>query len=98
MNHLIFKVISFKIIAPYTLELTFNDGSNKKINFEKVLHGEVYSPLRELDFFNRVCIDSEISIIVWPNGADFDPAILHDWGKYEDELTERAKNWDVVMN
>lgn len=96
MNHLIFKVTAFKITAPYTLELKFNDESYKSINFEKVLHGEMFAPLRDLDLFNLVTIDPEVLTIVWPNGADFDPAILHDWDKYEDELINRAKGWDVV--
>jgi hypothetical protein len=31
---------------------------------------------------------------VWPNGADFDPATLHDWPVVVDELTARARTWD----
>jgi len=74
----------------------FNDSIKKIINFEKVLNGEIYSPLRELNFFNQVKLDTEIFTIVWPNGADFEPAILHDWEKYEDELIERTKNWETI--
>jgi len=96
MKHLIFKITSCKITAPYTLELRFNDGSCKRINFEKVLHGEMYSPLRNSDFFGLVTIDPEVFTVVWPNGADFDPAILHDWEKYEKEMIDRAKGRDVV--
>jgi hypothetical protein len=29
--------------------------------------------------FNQVRIDPEVHTLVWPNGADFDPAMLHDW-------------------
>jgi len=53
----------------------------------------MYSPLRDLELFNRVYIDQEVFMIVWLNGADFDPAILHDWEKYESELESRAKEW-----
>jgi hypothetical protein len=31
---------------------------------------------------------------VWPNGADFDPATLHDWPEVCDELAARAQAWD----
>src|SRR5437879_11410106 len=48
-----------------------------------VLEGELYGPLRDLDRFNSVSIDSEVHTLVWPNGADFDPAILHDWPDHE---------------
>ena len=29
--------------------------------------------------FGQVWIDPEVHTLVWPNGADFDPATLHDW-------------------
>lgn len=56
----------------------------------------MYSPLKDQNLFNLVSIDPEVFTIVWPNGADFDPAILNDWEKYEDELISRTKNWDVI--
>jgi hypothetical protein len=31
--------------------------------------------------------------LVWPNGADFDPATLHDWPEYELEMLELARRW-----
>jgi hypothetical protein len=31
--------------------------------------------------------------MVWPNGADFDPATLHDWPKYAAALAARARSW-----
>ena len=33
---------------------------------------------------------------ILPNGADFDPATLHDWPTYEKAFRERAKQWDTV--
>ncbi|MDF0674295.1 MAG: hypothetical protein P0120_08125 [Nitrospira sp.] len=32
--------------------------------------------------------------LVWPNGADFDPATLHDWPKYKDAFAARAREWE----
>jgi hypothetical protein len=97
MSHPIYKITAFKILAPFTLELKFNDCSTRNINFEKVLKGEMYSPLMDLELFNKVILDPEVSTIIWPNGADFDPAILHDWDEYEDELINRSANWDAEM-
>lgn len=98
MNHLICKIISLGITAPYTLELKFNDGAIKEINFERILSGEMFSPLKDQKLFNQVSIDPEVHTIVWPNGADFDPAILHDWDEYKDELIKRSSKWDVLQN
>jgi len=58
----------------------------------------MYSPLRNVSFFNRVVIDPEVHTIVWPNGADFDPAILHDWEDYVEEIARRAQEWEMVEN
>jgi len=30
------------------------------------------------------------------NGADFDPATLHDWPKYVDEMKKAAEKWGKV--
>ena len=81
MKHPIYKVRSVKVTAPYTLSIGFDDGSEQTINFLPVLAGELYRPLRELSIFNSVRIDPEVHTLIWPNGADFDPATLHDWPK-----------------
>ena len=77
-----YKIISFKIKSPYTLELIFNDGAIKEINFEKILSSEMFSSLKDQKLFTQVSIDPEVNTIVWPNRADFDPAILHDWDEF----------------
>jgi hypothetical protein len=86
-------VVSFAIVAPHTLRITFDDGVVRTINFEPVLEGELFGPLRDLALFNRVAIDPEAHTLVWPNGADFDPATLHDWPDAEPELIRRARQW-----
>ena len=38
----------------------------------------MFEPLRaNRDLFRQVCVDEELGTIVWPNGADMDPAVLH---------------------
>ena len=97
MSHPIYKVVEFEIVAPHVVRVRFNDGTGQTINFQPVLAGELYAPLNDLDLFNRVSIDSEVHTLVWPNGADFDPATLHDWPVHEQELCERAKRWQMVQ-
>ncbi len=88
------SVTEYKIIGPYTLRLAFDDGEQTTINFESVLHGFYYAPLRDLNLFNQVRVDPEARTLVWPNGADFDPATLHDWHKGDGiELSKRAAHW-----
>jgi hypothetical protein len=94
MEHPIYRVQFFAITQPYTLRVQFDDGTEQTINFEPVLGGEMYRPLRDLTVFNQVQIDPEANTLVWPNGADFDPAILHDWPDHIASLTARVREWE----
>ncbi len=96
MEHKIYRVISFELIRPFTLKVTFDDGVIQVIDFQPVLIGGIYGPLRDEKLFNQVEIDPEAHTLVWPNGADFDPATLHDWDKYADELKRMAERWGTV--
>ena len=62
-------------------------------NFEPMLAGELYGPLKSVSLFNQVSIDPEVHTLVWPNGADFDPAVLHDWPQYAEAFVTRAQQW-----
>ena len=53
-----------------------------EIDFEPVLLGNLYGPLKDEKLFNQVKIDPEVHTLVWPNGADFDPETLYNWAKY----------------
>lgn len=93
MDHPIYRVISFKIVAPYKLEIDFNDSTSQTIDFRPILEGELFGPLKDEALFNQVAADSEIYTLVWPNGADFDPATLHDWPDHKMEFEAMAKRW-----
>jgi hypothetical protein len=97
MNHPIYRVSAFEVVSPYTLRIAFDDTSEQVINFESVLAGELFGPLRELTMFNKVRLDPEVHTLVWPNGADFDPATLHDWPAHVELLTEQARQWSSVV-
>jgi len=93
MGHRIHRVCAFEITGQYTLRVRFDDATEQTINFEPMLAGELYGPLRELAVFNGVRIDPEIHTLVWPNGADFDPETLHDWPQHAGAFARRARRW-----
>ena len=93
MSHPIHRVTGFNIVGPYTLSVAFADGTEQRIDFRPVLHGVMFGPLRDPAMFNAVTLDSEVGTLVWPNGADFDPATLHDWPDVGEELATRARIW-----
>jgi len=96
MEHGIYRVESFEIISSYTLKVRIDDNTEQVIDFEPILFGELFGPLRDLNLFNQVKIDTEVHTLVWPNGGDFDPATLHDWPELIDDLAVRARQWESV--
>lgn len=96
MKHGIYRVQSFDILSPYTLRIRFDDETEQVINFEPVLVGELFGPLRDLELFNQVRIDHEVHTLVWPNGSDFEAATLHDWHDVVDDMVAGARPWESV--
>lgn len=96
MSHPLHRVTAFAIVAPYTLRVEFEDHTHQIINFRPILAGNLYGPLRDLNVFNQVQLDPEVHTLVWPNGADFDPATLHDWPTQQKALIQRVKTWQQV--
>lgn len=92
-HHAIYSVRSCEVLGPYALRVCFDDETERTIDFEPILHGRLYGPLRDPSLFNQVRVDPEVHTLVWPNGADFDPETLHDWPEHAPYLTERARDW-----
>lgn len=93
VKHGVCRVTAFRILGPSTLEVDFDDGVSQTMDFSPVLEGELYGPLRDSELFNQVKIDPEVHTLVWPNGADFDPATLHDWPELAAALAAAARRW-----
>ena len=87
------RVTAFSIVGPHQLEITFEDGLVRRINFLPVLEGELFGALKDLEVCNQVQLDSEGYTLVWPNGADFNPATLHDWPEVEADFVTMARSW-----
>ncbi len=92
MDHKIYKIISIEFVGPYSLKLSFDDGLVRTIDFFPILQGPIYGPLKDEILFNRAVIDKEIHTVVWPNGADFDPEILHDWPEYVEDFVKLTQS------
>jgi hypothetical protein len=97
MTHPIYRVCSFEVVTDFTLRIRFDDATEQTIDFRPILAGELYSPLRDLKLFNQASIDPEVHTLVWPNGADFDPATLHNWPQHKGAFIELARRWQLVQ-
>lgn len=96
MSHAVYRVESFRIVGPYTLRVRFDDGTEQTIDFRPVLEGDLYRPLRDRELFEQVRIDAEVHTLVWSNGADFDPATLHDWPELLPAMKSSVQQWKTV--
>lgn len=97
-DHALHRVTSFTIAGQFVLDVGFDDGTRQRIDFRPVLRGELYGPLRDVGTFERVTIDPVAHTLVWPNGADFDPATLHDWPDAGQRMIELARHWPTAQS
>jgi len=71
-------VIKALVIGNYSIELTFSNGTTKRVNLERWLYGEVFEPLRDPAFFAQMRLEPGEITISWPNGADLAPEFLYE--------------------
>ena len=71
-------VVGATVIGPHLMRLLFDDGLVRDIRF---VPGEGVGPLvRDLDdaeYFAQVHVDTDAGTVVWPNGLDLAPEVLH---------------------
>jgi hypothetical protein len=88
------RIRSVEPLDGFILRLSFDDGTKRDVDVEGELWGSMFEPLRaDPDLFRRVRVDEELGTIVWPNGADMDPDVLHgDFKPAEAAATARISN------
>ena len=75
------RIARIRTVEPldgFVLRLGFDDGTLREVDLEDDLWGPVFEPLRrDPQLFRQVRVDEELGTVVWPNGADLDPDVLH---------------------
>ena len=72
------SVVSAKPTGTYRLMLRFDDGVQGELDLATFLGFDgVFEPLRDPSYFAQVRVDEDAGTVVWPNGADLDPLVLH---------------------
>jgi len=74
-------VRKLEYVKDYKLLLTFEDASVRLVNLENHLKGEIFEPLKDINYFKTVRLDLEVDTIVWNNGADISPDFLYEIGE-----------------
>ncbi|ADE13447.1 conserved hypothetical protein [Nitrosococcus halophilus Nc 4] len=65
-----------KYIDGYKLWLKFNDGTEGRIDLSSELYGEIFEPLKDINYFRQFSIQG--NTVAWENGADFAPEFLRE--------------------
>lgn len=71
-------------VSDYKICITFNDGIKKVVDLAPHLDGEIFELLKDLDYFKKFYVNTDIDTIVWPNDADFSPDFLFEIGTIAD--------------
>ena len=83
------RVAALSILPDYRLAATFHDGTTGVVDLSAVTSGTelgIYEPLKDHQYFAQARI--ELGVVTWPNGADLDPAWMHD-------QVRQSKTWLV---
>ncbi len=75
------KAVSVRVVGPYVIDVTFDDGHRRAVDIEPLLWGEVFAPLRDLDLFRQAAVDPDGVSVFWPTGADLAPEFLYYGGE-----------------
>lgn len=71
-------IIEVRPLGDHRLFLRFDDGAAGTIDLASMLHFDgVFSPLRDPAYFASASVNRELGTVVWPNGADLCPDVLH---------------------
>jgi len=63
-------------LGGYALEILFNNGVRKVVDLGASLNGQIFEPLKDIQFFQRFKIN--FNTVEWENGADFAPEYLYE--------------------
>jgi hypothetical protein len=76
-----YEITAVEHLGGHRLRLTFADGLVGDVDLAdrfQVERGPMFEPLRDVEYFAKVAVDPELGTIVWPNGADLAPEVLHE--------------------
>jgi len=71
-------ITKVKYLTGSKLEVTFDNCETRIVDLKDYFEGEIFEPLRDLDFFKKVSLNTDIDTIVWTNDADFSPDFLYE--------------------
>ena len=85
------RIKALSVLPGYRLAVTFQDGTGGIADLSSVLTASecgVYEALKDESVFEQARL--ELGVVIWPNGADLDPAWMY-------EQVTANKTWSVPI-
>ena len=71
------RAVAVRVLKPYVIEVSFDDGFRREVDMEPLFWGEVFRPLRYPALFAQAAVDPDWGSVYWPTGADLAPEFLY---------------------
>lgn len=72
------RVVGVAVTRQHVMRLLFDDGLVRDVEFRpSEAEGSLLEPLVDPSYFAKVRVDPELHTVVWPNGLDLAPEVLH---------------------
>jgi hypothetical protein len=75
-----YEITAVEHLGGHRLRLTFADGLVGDVDLSdrcRASRGPMFQPLQDVEYFAKVAVDADLGTVVWPNGADLAPEVLH---------------------
>lgn len=72
------RLLDAEYVRDFIVHLRFADGTEGDVDLTSELHGPVFQPLQDVEYFRTFTLNADLHTIIWPNGADFAPEFLYD--------------------
>jgi len=72
---MILEITEATYLDDYKIKLVFNQKIERLVDLADELHGEIFEPLQDCEYFKSFFIDC--STVSWSNGADIAPEYLY---------------------
>ncbi len=67
-----------RYVKDFVVWIRFSDGVEGQVDLSPELGGEIFKPLRKVEYFKQFKLNADLATLTWPNGADFAPEFLYD--------------------
>lgn len=72
-----YHIMEARHVTGHIVWLRFRDGTEGQVDLSAELIGPVFKPLLDPAEFARFQLHPDFHTLVWPNGADMAPEMLH---------------------